>query len=153
MKTLLTGRTGRVGTHPVHQPCGQGERPRLLVRERSDRRGPRGPSDDEELGDVLDTESPRGAMKGVERVYHVAGIVRFAPLTWEDISRLNTRGTRNVLDATRAAGVRRVVREPSVAASGQEALTGRATERKPPLPPGEGRGEGIRPRIPHRGEH
>jgi dihydroflavonol-4-reductase len=116
MKTLLTGRTGRVGTHPVQLPCGQGERSRLLVGERSDRRGLCGPSDDEALGDVLDTESPRGAMKGVERVYHVAGIVRFAPWTWEDISRPNTRGTQNVLDATRAAGVRRVVRLPSVAA-------------------------------------
>jgi dihydroflavonol-4-reductase len=128
MKTLLTGATGLVGANLAHLLCEQGERPRLLVRERSDRRGLRGLSYDEVLGDVLDADSLRGAMKGVDRVYHVAGIVRFDPFTREDVSRLNTQGTRNVLDAARAAGARRVVVVSSVAAVGHGTLAEPATE-------------------------
>jgi dihydroflavonol-4-reductase len=128
MKTLLTGATGLVGANLAHLLCEQGSRPRLLVRERSDRRGLRGLSYDEVLGDVLDAESLRGAMKGVDRVYHVAGIVRFDPFTRKDVSRLNTQGTRNVLDAARAAGVRRVVVVSSVAAIGHGTLAEPATE-------------------------
>ena len=85
MKTLLTGATGLVGANLAHLLCEQGERPRLLVRERSDRRGLRGLSYDEVLGDVLDADSLREAMKGVNRIYHVAGIVRFDPFTREDV--------------------------------------------------------------------
>ncbi|HYO57293.1 NAD-dependent epimerase/dehydratase family protein [Archangium sp.] len=128
MKTLLTGATGLVGANLAHLLCEQGERPRLLVRERSDRRGLRGLSYDEVLGDVLDADSLRGAMRGVDRVYHVAGIVRFDPFLREDVSRINTQGTRNVLEAARAAGVRRIVVVSSVAAVGHGTLAEPATE-------------------------
>ncbi len=128
MKTLLTGGTGLVGANLAHLLCEQGERPRLLVRERSDRRGLRGLSYDEVLGDVLDADSLRGALKGVIQVYHVAGIVRFDPFTREDVSRINAQGTKNVLEAARAAGVRRVVVVSSVAAVGHGTLAEPATE-------------------------
>jgi dihydroflavonol-4-reductase len=131
MKTLLTGATGLLGANLAHLLCEQGLRPRLLVRERSDRRGLRGLSYDEVLGDVLDADSLRGTMKGVDRVYHVAGIVRFDPFTREDISRINTQGTRNVLEAARAAGVRRVVVVSSVATVGHGTLAEPATEESP----------------------
>ncbi|MCY1076447.1 NAD-dependent epimerase/dehydratase family protein [Archangium lansingense] len=128
MKTLLTGATGLVGANLAHLLCEQGERPRLLVRERSDRRGLRGLRYEEVLGDVLDADSLREAMKGVGRVYHVAGIVRFDPFTREDVSRINAQGTRNVLEAARAAAVRRVVVVSSVAAVGHGTLAEPATE-------------------------
>ena len=128
MKTLLTGATGLVGANLAHLLCEQGVRPRLLVRERSDRRGLRGLSYEEMLGDVLDADSLRAAMKGVERVYHAAGLVRFDPFIRQDISRINTQGTRNVLEAARAAGVRRVVLVSSVAAVGHGPLAEPATE-------------------------
>ncbi|WNG35338.1 NAD-dependent epimerase/dehydratase family protein [Archangium violaceum] len=128
MKTLLTGATGLVGANLAHLLCQQGEQPRLLVRERSDRRGLRGLGYHEVLGDVLDAGSLRGAMKGVERVYHVAGTVRFAPSTREDISRINAQATQNVLEAARGAGVRRVVVVSSIAAVGHGTMTEPATE-------------------------
>jgi dihydroflavonol-4-reductase len=128
MKTLLTGATGLVGANLAHLLCEQGVRPRLLVRERSDRRGLRGLSYEEVLGDVLDADSLGAAMKGVERVYHVAGLVRFDPFIRQDISRINTQGTRNVLEAARSAGVRRVVVVSSVAAVGHGPLAEPATE-------------------------
>jgi dihydroflavonol-4-reductase len=80
---------------------------------------------------VLDADSLRGAMRRVDRVYHVAGIVRFDPFTREDVTRLNTQGTRNVLDAARAAGVRRVVVVSSVAAIGHGTRSEPATEESP----------------------
>ncbi|WPB80546.1 NAD-dependent epimerase/dehydratase family protein [Archangium violaceum] len=128
MKTLLTGATGLIGANLAHLLCEHGEPPRLLVRERSDRRGLRGLRYDEVLGDVLDADSLRGALKGVNQVYHVAGIVRFDPFTREDVSHTNVQGTKNVLGVALAAGVRRVVVVSSVAAVGHGTLAEPATE-------------------------
>lgn len=128
MTTLLTGATGLVGANLAHLLCSQGERPRLLVRERSDRRGLRGLSYEEVIGDVLDGDSLKAAMKGVTHVYHVAGTVRFDPFSRKDVSRTNTQGTRNVLDAARAAGVKRVLVVSSIGAVGHGTLERPATE-------------------------
>jgi dihydroflavonol-4-reductase len=128
MTTLLTGATGLVGANLAHLLCSQGERPRLLVRARSDRRGLRGLSYEEVIGDVLDTDSLKAAMKGVTHVYHVAGIVRFDPFSRKDVSRTNTQGTKNVLDAARAAGVKRVLVVSSIGAVGHGTLDRPATE-------------------------
>lgn len=128
MKTLLTGATGLLGANLAHLLCSQGERPRLLVREQSDRRGLRGLNYEEALGDVFDPGALAAALKGVTRLYHVAGTVRFDPFTRKDVARTNTEGTRRVMEAARAAGVRRVVVVSSVAAVGHGTLERPATE-------------------------
>ncbi|ATB27336.1 NAD-dependent epimerase/dehydratase family protein [Melittangium boletus] len=110
MKTLLTGATSLIGANLTHLLCGQGHSPRLLLREHDERRGLRGLSYDAVLGDLLVPESLARALAGVDEVYHVAGTVRGLP--WEkqeEVVRINTRKTGNLLDAARLAGVRRVV--------------------------------------------
>src|SRR6476620_11254023 len=105
MTTLLTGATGLVGANLAHLLCSRGEKPRLLVRERSDRRGLRGLVQgrdyEEARGDILDAASLREAMRGVTHVYHAAGSVRFDPFSRQDLVRTNTEGARNVLEAAR----------------------------------------------------
>jgi dihydroflavonol-4-reductase len=131
MTTLLTGATGLVGANLAHLLCSQGEKPRLLVRERSDRRGLKGLQCEEVPGDILDAASLRTAMRGVTHLYHAAGTVRFDPFSREDLSRINTQGTRNVLQAARDAGVQRLVLVSSVAAVGHGTLDRPADESTP----------------------
>jgi len=60
-------------------------------------------------GDVLDTESLLAAMKGCEQVYHVAGK---AGVWAEDTAifyKVNIEGTRNILEAALANGVKKIV--------------------------------------------
>jgi dihydroflavonol-4-reductase len=128
MKTLLTGATGLLGANLAHLLCAQGEKPRLLVREASDRRGLRGLSYEEAPGDLFEPAALRAALQGVTHLYHVAGIVRFDPFSRKGVARLNTQGTQNVLEAARAAGVKRVVIVSSVAAVGHGTLDRPATE-------------------------
>ncbi|MBF5044946.1 NAD-dependent epimerase/dehydratase family protein [Aggregicoccus sp. 17bor-14] len=135
MTTLLTGATGLVGANLAHLLCSRGEKPRLLARERSDRRGlrglVRGRDYEEARGDILDAASLREALRGVTHVYHAAGTVRFDPFSRQDLVRINTEGTRNVLEAARAAGVRRLVFVSSVAAGGHGTLDHPADESTP----------------------
>ena len=131
MKTLLTGATGLVGANLAHLLCAQGERPRLLVRERSDRRGLRGLSYEAAEGDLLDRASLARAFEGVTHAYHVAGTLRFDPFSRTDLRRTNLEGTRNVLAAARAAGVRRLVLVSTVAAVGHGPRDRPATEEQP----------------------
>jgi dihydroflavonol-4-reductase len=128
MKTLLTGATGLLGANLAHLLCSQGEKPRLLVRERSDRRGLKGLSYEEAPGDIFDQAALKAALTGVTHLYHVAGIVRFDPFTRQEVARTNIEATREVMEAARAAGVRRVVVVSSVAAVGHGTLDRPAAE-------------------------
>jgi dihydroflavonol-4-reductase len=128
MSVLLTGANGLLGANLTRVLCAEGERPRLLLRERSDRRGLRGLSYEEASGDLLDRASLERALEGVTHVYHVAGLVRLDAASEPELRRVNVEGTRNVLLAARAAGVRRVVHVSSVAAVGYGPLYAPATE-------------------------
>jgi nucleoside-diphosphate-sugar epimerase len=57
-------------------------------------------------GDIADASSSIAAFRGVDTVFHLAGTTRG---TREDFWRSNVTGTRNVIDACLAAGVRRLV--------------------------------------------
>ena len=58
--------------------------------------------------DVLDPEALAGAMAGCEAVVHVAALYSYdAPV--RELEAVNVEGTRNVIEACRATGVRRLV--------------------------------------------
>jgi dihydroflavonol-4-reductase len=117
MTTLVTGSTGLVGSHVTRLLVERGDVVRALVRERS-------PLDvldglDVELahGDVLDRRSVRSAMRGVQRVFHVAGVTSLRASA-DSVFAVNVGGTRIVLEEALRAGVARVVHTSSVAAVG-----------------------------------
>ena len=60
-------------------------------------------------GDLMDAESVRRAVDGVDVVYHIAATYREAGQPDSAYREINVEGTRNVLEAAKAAGVRRVV--------------------------------------------
>lgn len=131
MAVLLTGASGLLGANLAHRLCARGVKPRLLLRARSDRRGLRGLSVEEVTGDITDRESLAAAMRGVDEVYHVAGLVPARQPVREELQRINVEGTRNVMEAARAAKVRRVVHVSSTAAVGHGPLSDPATEDSP----------------------
>jgi len=71
-------------------------------------------------GDVRDPEALRQAMQGVDQVFHEAALVSVAVSVEqpEENDAINIRGTLNVLQAARAAGVKRLVFATSAAVYG-----------------------------------
>ncbi|HVN42002.1 MAG TPA: NAD-dependent epimerase/dehydratase family protein [Steroidobacteraceae bacterium] len=106
---LVTGATGLIGHTVARQLIAAGHSVRLLVRE-PQRAAPMVPADAEIVrGDITDSASLAPAVAGVEWVFHAAGM----PEQWQRdpglFDRVNRLGTRNVLEAALAAGVRRVL--------------------------------------------
>lgn len=68
--------------------------------------------------DVLDRRAVRRALRGVDLVFHVAGLTSLRPADAERLFEVNVGGTRTVLEECLRAGVERVVYTSSVAAIG-----------------------------------
>jgi NADH dehydrogenase len=103
---LVTGGTGFVGPYVVHELRSRDVPVRALVRDAS--RGTRLANWGAELavGDVTDPVSLRMACEGVDAVVHLVAIIRGRP---RDFERVMANGTRNLVAAAQAAGVRRFV--------------------------------------------
>jgi dihydroflavonol-4-reductase len=127
-KTLVTGGTGFLGSHLVKALAERGDELRLLVRESSRLDAVSGIEFETAPGDVMDQESLEGAMQGVRRVFHVAGIPSMRPGDRERVFDVNVSGTRHVLEAAERAGVERVVHTSSIAAIGPAERGGTADE-------------------------
>jgi dihydroflavonol-4-reductase len=117
MTTLVTGATGLVGSHVTRLLVARGDAVRVLVRERSPRDELDGLEVELAHGDVLDRASVRRAMRGVQRLFHVAGITSLRASA-DRVFAVNVGGTRIVLEEALRAGVARVVHTSSVAAVG-----------------------------------
>ncbi len=108
-RVLVTGATGLVGNNIARELLRQGRRVRALVR--SPQRAARVLPSQVELvpGDVTDRAAVDRALAGCAVVYHAAG----PPEQWlrdpSTFDRVHVDGTRNLLAAARAAGVRRLV--------------------------------------------
>ena len=118
MKVFVTGATGFVGSHVAQALAQQGADLRLLVRPTSRTENIDSLDGERVTGDLCDAELLRKAMSGCELVFHVAADYRLWAREPGEIYRSNVEGTRTVLEAAKAAGVRRVVYTSSVATVG-----------------------------------
>ncbi len=105
-KVLVTGATGYVGRHAVKQLAERGMAVRALVRSGSDRSVVEAYTKDFHEGSVTDADSLKGACDGCFAVVHLVGIINEVEDTLE---RIHVDGTRNVVEAAKAAGVKRFV--------------------------------------------
>jgi dihydroflavonol-4-reductase len=114
-RTLVTGATGFIGSHVTRLLLARGDEVRALVR------GDARPAGLEEVetqrGDILDRRSVRRAMRGVERLFHLAGSTSLTRPR-EELFAVNVEGTRIVLEEALRAEVPRVVYTSSLAAIG-----------------------------------
>jgi NADH dehydrogenase len=108
---LITGATGFIGSHLVARLVAQGERPRCLVRDKS-RAAAILPSDKVELvqGETINPATLEAAMLGVDTIIHAAFMTADRkPSSGNQYEQTNVDGTRNLVDAAKAAGVKRII--------------------------------------------
>jgi dihydroflavonol-4-reductase len=112
---LVTGASGFLGWHVARVAIEHGCAVRALVRP-----GSRVEELPVEIvtGDLRDRESLERAATGCGIVYHVAGDYRLWACDRRELYDNNVEGTRNMLEAARAAGVERVVYTSTVGAIG-----------------------------------
>lgn len=118
MKACVTGGTGFVGSYVVRHLLAAGHTVRVLHRETSRLLALDGLVYESALGDITDTDSLRRAFEGCDWVFHVAAVADYWQADRDWMFTVNVDGTRNVLDAARDAGVKRVVFTSSAAAIG-----------------------------------
>jgi dihydroflavonol-4-reductase len=131
MRALVTGATGFVGAAVARALVREGWEVRALARKGSDRRNLRNVAVEVFEGDLTDPASLAGALGGCEGLFHVAADYRLGAFDPQQLYKTNVEGTRNVLDAARDAGVRRVVYTSSVATIGIPADGSPGTEDSP----------------------
>jgi dihydroflavonol-4-reductase len=126
--TLVTGATGFIGSHVARLLAERGEELRLGIERGAqtfhidDLAAPRA------ICDVRDRPAVRRALRGVERVYHCAGLTSVRPADAERLFAVNVGGTRMVMEECLRAGVERVVHLSSAAAVGPAAPGATADE-------------------------
>ncbi len=106
---LVTGATGHIGNVLVRKLLEGGQKVRALIWRGEDTSPLNGLEVESVEGDVLDPTSLQAAFKGVEEVYHLAGIISIMPGKIPLVWRVNVEGTRNVLEAARRNHIRRLI--------------------------------------------
>jgi dihydroflavonol-4-reductase len=106
---FVTGATGLAGSNVCKQLTERGDRVRALVRAGSDAK----PLAEMGVvlieGDITKAESVRQAAEGCDAAIHTAALLGGASQDLADFEAVNFDGTRHVLDAAAAVGMRRVV--------------------------------------------
>jgi dihydroflavonol-4-reductase len=118
MKALVTGATGFVGAAVARALNSAGWQVRALARAGSDRSNLEPLAVEVVEGDLADSSSLARALEGCAGLFHVAADYRLGARDPTPLYRTNVDGTRNILQAARAAGVPRIVYTSSVATVG-----------------------------------
>jgi len=132
MKGFVTGSTGFLGSHVARVLLDRAADVRLLVRPASRLDNIADLNAEHVVGDLRDLESLKRGMSGCDVVFHVAADYRLWAVNGRELYDSNVEGTRNILDAAREAGVRKVVYTSSVATMGF-GNNGRLTDENTPV--------------------
>jgi dihydroflavonol-4-reductase len=136
MQTLVTGGTGFVGGAIVEQLVAAKRKVRALARPTSTIEHLNSLGVEIVHGDVLDKASLEKAMAGVDTLYHAAAQYEVWTADPARMLEIANQGTRNVMDAALAAGVKKVLHTSSGAAFGlpKNAIVSEAMTEPGPLP-------------------
>ena len=111
---LVTGAAGHLGNVLVRELLVQGEQVRGLVLPGEDLTPLEGLDVEIFPGNILDLERMTEACREVDVVFHLASFVAITPDMLDLMRRVNVEGTRNVIEAVRRTGVRRLVYTSSI---------------------------------------
>ena len=118
MKVLVTGASGFLGAWLVRRLLEEGLDIRILRRSTSKLDELEGLKFESSEGDVTNAQSLVEACRGVDSVFHLAGLIAYSRAQREAMEKVNIEGTRNVIEACLQTGVRRLVHLSSVVAVG-----------------------------------
>jgi dihydroflavonol-4-reductase len=116
-RTLVTGSSGLIGSHVARALADRGDDLRLTLREDSKRDNLAGLEFESVRCDLRDRRAVKRALRGVDRVFHVAGKTSMRASA-QDLRAANVETTKVLLEECLKAGVERVVHTSSVAAVG-----------------------------------
>ncbi len=111
---LITGATGHIGNVLVRLLLERGEKVRAMIMPGEDVAPLDGLGVEIVAADVLDFQSLLQAFEHIDVVYHLAGIISILPGKDSMVQAVNVIGTRNVIEAARRSGVRRLVYTSSI---------------------------------------
>ena len=106
---LITGATGFIGRRLTYDLVAAGYRVRVLARSPRKARDLFGDQVEVSVGDMGDPASLEKACRGIETIYHIAGIYRFGLRHRRELWNTNVEGTENLLRSAAAAGAGKVV--------------------------------------------
>ena len=109
MKYFITGATGFIGGRVAKQLIHAGHQVVALARDTSRLPNPTTTEIQWLPGDIRDKESLRGAMKGVDGVFHIAAWYKVGVRDKSPAYDINVLGTKNVLEVMAELGIRKGV--------------------------------------------
>ncbi|MGE5086054.1 MAG: NAD-dependent epimerase/dehydratase family protein [Bacillota bacterium] len=118
MKVLVTGANGFLGSWVTRALADEGHEVYALVRPNSDLSELNGINCKYVYGDVTNIVSLLEAFKGIDTVFHLAGVIAYKASDRPLMERVNVQGTANVIEVCRECQVRRLVHLSSVVAIG-----------------------------------
>jgi dihydroflavonol-4-reductase len=135
-KVLITGAAGYTGLALASQLLAGGYGIRALARRPMDAKD-QAPSGIEFItGDVRDRAVVEDALEGIDTVYHLAAVFRRAGVPDSEYRSVHVDATRNLVESSAAAGVRRFVHCSTVGVHGDVEREAPATE-DAPFKPGD----------------
>ena len=126
-RVLVTGATGFIGSAVTRQLLARGQEVVALVEPNVDAANLEGLPVKQVVGDLRRADDVRQVVSGCRAVFHVAALYRFWARDPSAFYAINVEGTRNVLGATREAGVERLVYTSTVGTLGLEHVTDGST--------------------------
>jgi len=127
---LVTGAAGHIGNVLVRELLSEGKHVRALILPGEDASSLEGLEIEFVEGNVLDPLSLAQAMKGIDTVFHLAGVISIMPGQNDWMWNVNVVGTKNILRASKKAGVARLVYTSSIHALSRD-WKGKIDERVP----------------------
>lgn len=118
MKVLVTGANGFLGSWVTRALVSDGHEVYALVRPNADLSELNGVSCTFIHGDVTDLNSLLQAFKGMDSIFHLAGVIAYKKSQRHLMDKVNVQGTANVVAACRENKIRRLVYLSSVVAIG-----------------------------------
>ncbi len=137
MKALITGASGFIGGHLAERLCRRGYDVFCLVRKTSLVSHLRHLPAELVNGDLTDAASLCSAVRGIDYVFHLAGII--TSLDRREYEAVNVQGTRNLVRAVlqEAPGLKRFVFVSSISAAGPSPADRALSEMDEPRPVSE----------------
>lgn len=118
MKILVTGATGYIGYNLAMEAARRNYTVHILVRDLQSPLLPTHPNIIKFKGDITDKGSVMAAMMNCDKVIHAAAIAKLSAKDNTIFYSVNVEGTRNMLDAALALGVKKFVFTSSCAVTG-----------------------------------